>query len=182
MHNAFLAAVQNPASLVSHPSRMFKTLFSGIDLAHVDTLVEIGPGTADLTREILAHASACTRIIAFETNPRCANAFDSIDDPRLRVIHESDPLHITHWLKQSSIPSVEMIISTLPLLRFHKPDAYHAIHRMHDILAHGGKLMQAQSFKARLSLFKKVFSKGKVECIPIRKYVPFGYVFHCNKA
>ena len=58
-----------------------------LDLADAKVVVEFGPGTGVMTRELLAGAPADARVLAFEINPRFVDYLRAeIDDPRLEVI------------------------------------------------------------------------------------------------
>ncbi len=81
----------------------------------VRTVVELGPGTGPMTRDLLAAMPRDSRLIAFEISPRFAGYLrESIDDPRLVLVEDSAE-NLGHHLRAHGIDKVDAVVSSLGL-------------------------------------------------------------------
>lgn len=98
------------------PSSRFlvNKMLAPISFADVKTIVELGPGTGVMTREILKRQKKDTKLFAFEINERFFEGLVRIEDPRFIPIFDSAESMKKH-LSTFGLSSVDCIISSLPL-------------------------------------------------------------------
>jgi len=82
-----LADFHTTASLTPSSRYLARAMVKALDLAKAKVVVEFGPGTGVMTRELLAAAPEDAQILAFEINTRFVDYLRTeINDPRLVVI------------------------------------------------------------------------------------------------
>ncbi len=82
-----LADFHTTASVAPSSRYLARAMVKPLEVAKAKIVVEFGPGTGVMTRELLAAAPADAQILAFEINPRFVDYLRAeIDDPRLEVI------------------------------------------------------------------------------------------------
>ena len=87
----------------------------------VKQVVEFGPGTGVMTRELLKRLSSDARLLAFEINPRFVQRLrQTLPDPRLRVI-EASAETIHEVFREERWSRVDGVVSSLGLTLM--PDA-----------------------------------------------------------
>jgi len=85
------------------------------DLRAARTVVELGPGTGVVTRELLRRLPAEARLIAFETEPSfVAYLRAALPDPRLRLVPDSAE-RMADRLEELAATPVDYIFSEIPL-------------------------------------------------------------------
>ena len=82
-----LADFHTTASVTPSSRYLARAMVKALDLAKAKVVVEFGPGTGVMTRELLAAAPEDAQILAFEINTRFVDDLRTeIKDPRLEVI------------------------------------------------------------------------------------------------
>lgn len=77
-------------------------------------VVEFGPGTGPVTREILRHLPKDGKLTCFEINPSFCEQLKTIKDPRLKIINDD----VRNCRKY--VDNLDCLISSLPLTVFDK--------------------------------------------------------------
>ncbi|MGA2915321.1 MAG: rRNA adenine N-6-methyltransferase family protein [Sedimentisphaerales bacterium] len=129
-------------------------------------VVEFGPGTGPVTREILRHLPRDGRLTCFEINPRFCEQLKTIKDPRLKVINDD----VKNFNKY--VNNFDCIISSLPLAAFDKSTE-------EEVLALSGKsktYVQFQYNPFLLPKLKRYFRDVKVKFVPLNIPPAFVYV------
>lgn len=118
-------------------------LLQGIDFASATHVVELGVGTGCVTRELLRRMRPDARLISLEINPAFIEVGRRIHDPRLTLRIECAS-HLLDIMDEEGIPSVDAVVSSLPLRIM--DDAL--VDRILDVsrasLARGGRFHQYQ--------------------------------------
>ena len=90
-----------------------------LDQAH--TVVEFGPGTGPMTRDLLAAMPEDSRLFAFEISPRFAEYLrEFIDDPRLILVEDSAE-NLGRHLRSHGVDKVDAVVSSLGLTIMPEP-------------------------------------------------------------
>jgi phospholipid N-methyltransferase len=87
-------------------------MLQGFNLAKMENVVELGPGTGALTGVILSQIGAQTNFLAVELDQGCVNHLTR-KFPQLSVVHDSAE-NLQDVLSQRGIRHVDCIISGLP--------------------------------------------------------------------
>ena len=78
---------QSTAAIAPSSRFLAEAMADPLPLAQAKTVVEFGPGTGVMTRELLRRLAPDARLLAFEINPRFVRFLsEEIDDPRLEVV------------------------------------------------------------------------------------------------
>ncbi|MBI4050550.1 MAG: hypothetical protein HY396_01080 [Candidatus Doudnabacteria bacterium] len=99
------------------PSSQFasRAILHGVDFSHIDTIVELGPGTGVLTEEILKRCRPNTKILLIEIEKSYAKTLQNRYGDRVIVENKSAHL-LGDILKKHGMNKADLIISGLPFL------------------------------------------------------------------
>lgn len=82
-----LADFHATASIIPSSRYLARAMVKPLPLEEAEVVVEFGPGTGVMTRQLLEMVPTDVRVLAFEINPRFVNYLRTeIDDPRLEVV------------------------------------------------------------------------------------------------
>ncbi len=129
-------------------------------------IIEFGPGTGPVTKEILRHLPKNGKLTCFEINPAFCEQLKAIKDPRLKIIND-DVRNCGRYVKQ-----FDCIISSLPLASFDKS-------MKEEVLALSGKsktYVQFQYHPFLRSNLKRYFRDVKIKFVPLNIPPAFVYV------
>ncbi len=133
-------------------------------------VVEFGPGTGPVTREILKRLPAEGHLTCFEVNADFCQYLEQIGDPRLRVIND-DAKNCEQY-----VDDPDCVISELPLTLFSKP----AKEKILAIAKKCGTYIQLQYTPALSKEIKHYFPRVKLRFV-LRNLPPaFVYVCKCT--
>lgn len=137
-------------------------------------VVEFGTGHGNITRSILKHLHADSRLISFEINKEfCELVKKEIDDDRLTVINDS-----AEEVKKYVDQPVDFVVGSLPYSFLPKAVGKRIIENSYDVLKTGGYYSQYLYVAYFARRFKKVFQSSERKLI---KSIPLEYVFHFGK-
>jgi len=164
------------------PSSRFlrNKVLKNIDFRNAKYIVEYGPGTGPVTKEILKRARKDARILCFEINKKfCSHLRENIRDERLTIINDSAE-NIEKCLKKLNIQKIDYIISSLPFFILPDNKKYIIIEETKNALRNKGMFVVFQSvtnnFKKHL---KRYFSKISVNLVSLN--IPPCFVYVCEK-
>jgi len=117
------------AEFISNPGRMgavaasspglAKSIANQIDFSKVNSLVEYGPGTGVITKELLARIKPGTKFFAIERSADLAKICRE-RLPHLKLYEESAEI-VDQLIRREGIESLDVVVSGLPWVSF--PDA-----------------------------------------------------------
>jgi phospholipid N-methyltransferase len=139
------------ATIAPSSQRTISRVCRNIDFSKDLTLVEYGPGTGCITKEILSKMSTQSTLTVFETNAAFVSRLKQLDDPRLLVIHD-DASNAPQVLKQKS---VDYVISGIPFSFIDPASQELLIHRTRALLGKEGTFLAYQAspkLRKRLSM------------------------------
>jgi len=154
-------------------------MVSKIDPDHADVVIELGPGNGVITRFLLERMKPGTRLLLFEVNSVFVKKIhDSIDDPRLTVIHDSAE-HMGTYLKEMGIESVDYVVSAIPFTTLPVSLTGRITSECHHWLRAGGQFVQFHYSPLLIHLYRRVFGNAAVEWVPFN--IPPALVISCQK-
>ena len=104
---------EKTAAIVPSSRHLARAMIAPLPLANAKVVVEFGPGTGVMTRELLRLAPADAAVLAFEINSRFAAWLrEEFPDKRLDVI-ECGAEYAAHELRRLGIDCVDAALSSL---------------------------------------------------------------------
>ena len=131
-------------------------------------VVEFGPGTGPVTREILRRLPKNGRLTCFEVNTDFCEYLERIGDPRLHVIND-DAANCERYVAHP-----DCVVSGLPLTLFSKE----AKDKILAIAGKAGTYIQLQYTPVIGKEIKRYFSQVKLRFVP--QNLPPAFVFVCK--
>jgi phospholipid N-methyltransferase len=132
------------------------------------TVLEFGPGTGNVTRQILKKLPANGQLVCFEINPNFCDSLRAIEDDRLTVIND-DASNFENY-----VDKVDCIISALPLNLLKKS-------KRDKIIAKSGKskiFIQLQYTPFLAGKMKQYFDDVKIKFAPLN--LPPAFIYVCK--
>jgi phospholipid N-methyltransferase len=137
-----------------------------IDAGKVDqskVIVELGPGTGPVTRELLAHMPDDGRLLALEINQEFVDILRrEIPDPRLAV-HRGPSTEIGEVLAESGIDGADLVVSGIPFSTMPEDEARRTLEAVHAALAPGGRFVAYQVRDAVAERARPIFGEPDSE-------------------
>ncbi len=177
--SAFLKHPKEIGSITPSSRFLIKKLLENIDFNGATCIVEYGPGTGRITKELLKRAKKDTKIVCFETNKKFYRYLSrNINDNRLRVINDSAE-NIKRHLKKLGINKVDYVISGLPFSNLPDDKKCIIIEETKDTLNNEGKFVIFQFFTNFTKYLYNYFSKISISFTPLN--IPPCFVYVCEK-
>lgn len=176
-HGFFVQFLKNWKTVGSiMPSSRFlaQKIAKQIDFSRARTIVELGPGTGAITREILEHMSPDAQLFAFEMNPEFCKALSSITDPRFRVLHTS-AMHLPQYYRPQS---VDYIISGIPLTLLSKEETRELVRGIISVLKPQGTHFQYQYSLVSQELLESLFDDVDISFTLLN--TPPAFIYSCR--
>ncbi|MDF9832846.1 phospholipid N-methyltransferase [Ereboglobus sp. PH5-5] len=161
---------------LTHSSRyLVGSLLADVDFSEARLIVEFGPGSGYVTREILRRMRPDARLISFELNAVFYEEIKSIaeTDPRLTAVHGSATLAATMLEPRS----VDNIVSGLPMGNFGRRTKLAVLGTVQTILKPGGHFSQFQYSLLDYRLMKRHFETVRLGYTPLN--FPPAFVYKC---
>ncbi len=160
------------SSVVPSSPFLIKRMLKRVDFGRARLIVEFGPGTGPITREILARMRPEAMLIVFELNETFCGMLRKIRDSRLSVRHVSAQ-NISKALRGAK---ADYIISGLPLAVFDKEVTKQIISEVKKNLKPGGAFIQFQYSLASLRAVKANFREVWISFVPMN--IPPAFVYY----
>lgn len=154
----FLKHPLTVGTFVESSPALVRRLLDGVDWRHCRAVVELGPGTGAVTRELLARLPGEARLLVVETNADfVASLRRTIADPRLAVVHGSAADLRAH-LRAQGIAAVDAAISGIPFSTMPVPVRGAVLDAVRDALRPDGRLLVYQHSNRVLPLLRDRFA------------------------
>lgn len=140
-------------------------------------MVEVGPGTGVITREILAALSTDATLTVFEVNPHFCTALRSIDDSRL-IVHNLSALQMQDFAMGKN--SAECVISGIPIAMLSDTDFSRFHEAVRDTLQFGGVFIQVQLSPLSYLRLRRVFKEVRIT-FTLFNAIPL-FLYYCRYA
>ncbi|MBI2683631.1 MAG: methyltransferase [Acidobacteriales bacterium] len=110
----FLKNPRAVGSIIPSSPFLIRSMLAQVRWPEARVLVEYGPGTGSVTREILANMAPDATLISIEMNEEFVrNLTQRFPDPRLRVVRDS-AANVRDVLRRYGFESADYILSSLP--------------------------------------------------------------------
>ena len=177
--SAFLEKPKEIGSVMPSSRFLIKKMLKSVDFENARCIVEYGPGTGKITKEILKRANKDCKVLCFEINKKLvAYLQKSIKDRRLVVINDSAE-NIKAHLKKLGIKKTDYVISGLPFSTLPRRKKYIIIEETKDTLNSKGKFVVYQFINSLKKHLCSSFSKITTSFIPLN--IPPCFVYVCEK-
>ena len=131
---------ETTASVLPSSRFLTRAMLAPLDFSSARAIVELGPGTGALTRQILERMSPQATLYAIELDEVLAKGLASeVRDPRLQVIHGS-AVDVRALLSARGVTTVDAVISSLGLSLFPEDLRQAVLHAAVDVLRPDGVL------------------------------------------
>ena len=141
-------------------------------------VVEIGPGSGVITKEILRVLPREGRLIVIELKDDFITALHKIQDPRLSIIR-GNAFEILSEPERFGLINVDGIIWGIPFLVFSSQTKDDLVAKTHKILKHGGTFSFYQNLPLLNQQLKNCFKKISWQFEP-RNIMPY-FIFTAQK-
>ncbi len=174
----FMKPVKNNIGAVAPSSKhLVKKMIDPIDFSKVKCIVEFGPGTGNITHELLNRMPADAVLIVFEINKEFCDRLEEIHDSRIRIISDSAE-NLEEYLMKNNIEKVDYIVSSLPFSIIPNSIVRSILSTVKRTLLPKGAFIQYQySLNAYFKL-KNTFKKVDLDFTPIN--LPPAFIFTCT--
>lgn len=166
-------------SVIPSSRYLVSGLLRNVDWANARVIVELGPGVGTITREILKRMRPDAVLLAFEINDEFVRHLgDTIDDPRLRVMHRSGA-EVLDALSELHLGKADYAIAGIPFSIMTEEDRTAVLRNCHEALRDGGVMLVYQfSGRVRADL-EKLY--GRVHRVFEPRNILPAQLFHCVK-
>ena len=190
-----LKSFRRTASLIPSSRFLAHELLRSVDFARVRTIVELGPGTGAITREILKRLPADGRLYALDVNPNFVRHLRAChrDERLMPILGSADDLRSV--LGAHGVVAVDAVISSLGLSSMEPGLRVSIVQQAAASLDRNGVMTQYQYLRPRTnfvnlpalhfhniaekSLLQRFF--GSVESRKVLLNIPPAVVFTCRK-
>ena len=177
--SAFMEKPKEIGSIIPSSRFLVKELIRGIDFKSAECIVEYGPGTGCVTKEILKRAGKDCRLICFEINRKMyTHLLRSIKDERLILINDSAE-NLKKHLSRMGLHKADYIVSGIPFSNLPKNKKYAIVKETERNLKNSGKFMLYQYFTNFKAHLHSSFSKITTSFMPLN--IPPCFVHVCEK-
>lgn len=169
----------NEAGMVAPSSRfLVRKMVEPINFEQARTIVEFGPGTGVVTKELLKRMGRETSLISMEINKGFYEECRKIVDERFTLLNQSAHT-IREVLDEKGIENVDYVISSLPLAIIPTEIKAAILDSAKLVLKPGGKYVQFQySLTDRKRILQR-FDTMSIGFTPIN--IPPAFVYKCVK-
>lgn len=172
----FLGFLRNPkevGSVIPSSRFLIRRILECGSVADRRVIVELGPGTGVLTRELLHAMPRNGRLVAVEINTDFVGLLArEFDDPRLTVC-EGHSTDLVACLAQAGEESADLVVSGIPFSTMTQGEGRRTLEAAREILAPGGRFVayQFRSHVRRMAepLFGPAVEKSEILNIPPMK-------------
>lgn len=139
-----LTNFQSTAAIVPSSRRLVRAMVEPLRSKSAGTVVELGPGTGAMTRELLDFLPRDSLLLAFEINPDFIRYLrGSIDDDRLQIV-EAGAETAAGELRRRGIRCVDGVVSSLGMTLMDEQRIASIFRGLAPFLAAGGAFTQYQ--------------------------------------
>ena len=177
--STFVKYPKEIGSVIPSSKFLVNEVMKSIDFKNAKCIVEYGPGTGTITREILKNARKDAKILCFEINRKFCNYLKkTINDERLIVINDSAEC-IERHLKRFGISKVDYVVSGLPFSTLPESKKSSIIEKTRGTLKDKGKFVVYQFLNSFKKCISSYFSRISIKFVPFN--IPPCFVYVCEK-
>lgn len=130
-----------------------------IDFAHARVIVEFGPGTGVISRELLEYMRPDAQLILIERNPKFVKILrKTLRDPRVSLC-EGSAEDVQQLIHASGNTTADVIVSGIPFSDIKEPARSTIIRNAFDALSPHGRMITYQYRRAAEKMLRNVFPR-----------------------
>ena len=181
----FIRSPFRTGALHESPPRVAKMLAEHLGLEQASNVVEFGPGTGPVTREILAAIPKNCRFFAIEKSPRLAKVFRE-RHPGVAVI-EGSVEDVRRHCNQCAMGPLDVVVSSVPWILLPKQVQDHTIAETVAAMRPGARFSMITYRHERLGIVKRFIDLmrahfSEVEPMhPVRSRFGLAYVYRATR-
>jgi phospholipid N-methyltransferase len=166
-------------------SHLAKAMTPAKNLASANDVVELGPGTGAITREIIGKLPGDCTFFAVEINPTFAEVLEK-KYPQLRIYRDSAE-NIKKYLKKNNLKQCDLVISSLPWTYLNPQLQTKIVDTISQSLSPEGKMITYSYLHSALlspgKRFKQKLNHNFTEVKKkiVWKNIPPAIVYECKK-
>lgn len=138
-----------------------RSMLEPVAWGKIQHVVELGPGTGVMTREIVQRLPFTARLDAFELNNTFVKELQQIHDSRF-FLH---PVSAWSILDFCPAQSVDVVVSGLPLSNFSESQTKELLQHIQRVLRPGGLYIQFQYLPLRYAVVKQCFPSTEMRFV-----------------
>lgn len=176
---AFFTSRKMTGSVIPSSRFLTKKMLDSVDFKDAKCIIELGPGTGVITKQIVAQMQNDAQLVVIELNEDfIQNLNKKINDPRVHIIHDSAEQMKAH-LNKYGCDSADYIISSLPLTTIPSEIRENILSTAHSTLKDDGEFIQFQYSLHQRKNLKSLFKKVDISYTPLN--FPPAFVYRCKK-
>lgn len=168
------AGDKNVGAIAPSSNKVVENLLSRINFSKKNILLEYGPGTGVITKQILNLMHKDSTLFVFETNNEFTKELLKIKDNRLKIITEDAEKSLNILKERYEIENVDYIISTIPFSFFSRRKRRRIIFKAFTLLKENGKFITYQYTWLVYHIIKERFLKHNIK--PMLLNIPPAFV------
>ncbi len=177
--SSFIKYPKEIGSVVPSSKFLTEEILKNIDFKKAKYIAEYGPGTGQLTKEILKRARRDAMLLCFEINKKFCNYLKKkIKDKRVTIINDSAE-NIKSYLKKFDIQKIDYVVSGLPFSTLPANKKYIIIEETKNTLKNKGRFVAYQFLNSLKKYLYNYFSKISIKFVPLN--IPPCFVYVCEK-
>ena len=172
----FLRNPKEVGSVIPSSRYLIRRVLDRGRVSRAQVIVELGPGTGVLTREILRRMPISARLIAVEINPQFVRVLRrTLPDPRLFVF-EGSCADLERALEKAEVEKADLVVSGIPFSTIERGEGYRTLQAARRILGPEGRFVAYQFRSHVRRLAEPLFGpaethRGLWNLPPMRIYV-----------
>jgi len=166
--------IKSVGALAPSSKYLVNKMLKQIDFSKKVSILELGPGTGVVTKQILSKITSDSNLICLELNEQFCADLEVLKDKNLQVIQGSAEDVATLFKNKS----FDYVISGLPLAIFKKESVNEILDGCVASLKEEGKYIQFQYSLASKKTLHRYFSKVDISLAPVN--LPPAVVYTCS--
>ncbi len=172
-------------ALHESPPRVAKMLADELGLEHAANVVEFGPGTGPVTREIVARIPRSCQFFAIEKNPRLAKVFRE-RNPGVSLV-EGSIEGVRDFVAQHQMGPLDVVVSSVPWILLPKHVQEKTIQETIAAMRPGGRFSMITYRHERLKIVRKFIDIMRAHFAhvepmhPVRSRFGLAYVYRATR-
>lgn len=160
--SAFLKSPRVVASVIPSSPFLVRRIVKAADPSAAKVVAELGAGTGGTTRAMLKAMGPQAKMLVIERTAEFIDTLDSIDDPRLEVVHGCAST-VGEELARRGLGAADVIISGIPFSTMPPVLAQEIVVGVRNALAPGGRFVAYQFTDRVADYAKPVMGPPEVE-------------------
>ncbi|HEY4211229.1 MAG TPA: rRNA adenine N-6-methyltransferase family protein [Steroidobacteraceae bacterium] len=154
-------------SIIPSSRFLVRQLLAHVDWNNAGVIVEYGPGSGVITKEILRRMRPDAHLVTIETNPEFVQFLsESLPDPRLQVVQDS-AVAVDEILRRHGLDKADYIISGIPFSTLDAPLREQILRKTSAVLQPGGAFLVFQFSTRVLPDLRRIFHYVKRSFQPL---------------